>query len=88
MITCHVWYSRYLEGKIPSCQDRGIERHLAYLLALFQYTVTYTAVFVCLVQWNYECDLVFTHTMDKLQKIPTKKQWIKQNIDNTSTKQK
>jgi len=37
------------------------------------------AVFVCPVQCNYGCDLVFTHTMNKLQKIPTKKPWIKQN---------
>lgn len=45
------------------------------------------AVSVCPVQWNFGCDLVFTHTVNKLQKIPTKKQWIKQN-NNTSTKQK
>lgn len=42
------------------------------------------AVFVCPVQWNYGCDLVFTHTMDKLQEIPTKKPWIKQNSNNTA----
>ena len=84
----HIQYTRNPEGKIRSPQSRVTNTDFAYLLALFQCTVTYMAVSVCPVQWNYGCDLVFTHTMDKLQKIPTKKPQIKHNINKTEAQNK